>query len=204
MRHDSERLLLCLRWWDWQPAPLHTFIFFLPFLLEQECDPHHVGTGQCRKDCNCSRNTRRYGVWVVLHVFHEIMRCLYIFYCCVYLSNTCICVCFCRRSPGCDTHCGIYQDRDEARQIPSDYLWPGWWEENPRHLEELLHNVSWRGVCGGLHWCRQDPRDEGNLNRGPRPPVHLREACASVSHSRSLSLIKLNTQNLWRDRNVSV
>lgn len=129
---------------------------------------------------------------------------MFIFCYCEYFSNTCICVCFCRRSSGCDTHCGIYQDWDEARQIPSDYLWPGWWEENPRHLEELLHNVSWRGVCGGLHWCRQDPRDKGNLNRGPRSPVHLREARASVGHSRSLCLFKLNMQNLWSQRNVSV
>lgn len=133
--------------------------------------------------------------------FMKVWR-VYILLLCIFF--TCIFVCFCRRSPGCDTHCGIYQDWDEARQIPSDYLWFGWWEENPRHLEELLHNVSWRGVCGGLHWCRQDPWDKRNLNRGPRSPVHLRETRASVSHSTPLCFFKLNMQNLWSNRNVSV
>lgn len=113
--------------------------------------------------------------------------------------NTCICVCFCRRSPGCDTHCGIYQDRDETRQIPSDYLWLGWWEKNPRHLEELLHNVSWCGVCGGFHRYRQDPWDKGNLSRGPWSPMHLWEARSSVSHSKSLFFCTGNIQNLWTD-----
>lgn len=208
MRHDSSGLLLSLRWWHWQVAPLHAlmvFFFFYLSCLNRNVTLIMLGLDNAGKTATVQGiQGGMVGVWVILHVFHEIMTRFYIFCYCEYFSNACVCVCFCRRSPGCDTHCGIYQDWDEARQIPSDHLWPGWREENPRHLEELLHNVSRRGLCGGLHRCWQDPRDEGNPERGPRSPVHLRQACASVSQSRSLSLIKLNAQNLWSHRDVSV
>lgn len=128
-------------------------------------------------------------IWIICRFFMDLW-CNCTFYFCTFF------VCFCRRSPGCNTDCGIYQDWDEARQIPSDDLRLGWWEKNPRHLEELLHNVSWCGVCGGLHRHRQDPWDKGNLSRGPRSPVHLWEACASVRHTRSLCLLTLNIWNL--------
>lgn len=32
MRHDSSGLLLCLRWWHWQVAPLHALMVFFTFL----------------------------------------------------------------------------------------------------------------------------------------------------------------------------